>query len=159
MDELIEIYAQQSKAARRAGAAGQQQRYWSGDYRLYGSQIDIEALFLSLQNGVLKELGPKEPLVVAVDDSLLPKSGRKIPGAGWYRDPLGPPFHTNLVKGLKFIQFSAAVADPNNPRRARMIPIAFEPIEKMPKLPSKATEKQKVQYEQDKERTALRAMP
>ena len=177
MDELIEIYGQQSEAAPRAGAgeklnrhlfshvlcqerhtitgllktAGRQERDWSGDYRLYGSQIDIEALFLPLQHGVLKELGPKEPLVVAVDDSLLPKSGRKIPAVGWYRDPLGPPFHTNLAKGLKFVQFSAAVADPNNPRRARMIPIAFETIEKMPKLPAEASEEQKAQYEQDKE--------
>lgn len=100
--------------------AGRQQRDWSGDYRLYGSQIDIEVLFLPLQNAVLKELAPKETLVVAVDDSLLPKSARKIPTVGWYRVPLGPPFHTNLLEGLKFVQFSAALADPNNPRRARI---------------------------------------
>ena len=131
--------------------AGRQQRDWTGDYRLYGSQIDIEALFLPLQNAVLKELGPKEPLVVAVDDSLLPKSGRKIPTVGWYRDPLGPPFHTNLLKGLKLVQFSAALADPNNPRRARMIPIAFETIPKMPKLAAQASEEQKAQYQQDRQ--------
>ena len=42
------------------------------------------------------------PLVTALDDTRLPKSGRKIPGVGYGRDPMSPPFHVNLVLGQRF---------------------------------------------------------
>ncbi len=42
----------------------------------------------------------------------------------WRRDPLGPPFQTNLVRGQRYLQFSAAW--PNGQQgQARMLPIGF----------------------------------
>ena len=46
---------------------------------------------------------------VALDDTRLRKSGRCIPQAFYQRDPLSPPFHVNLVLGLRFLQASLLV--------------------------------------------------
>jgi hypothetical protein len=43
---------------------------------------------------------------VAVDDTRLRKTGRAIPQARYHRDPLSPPFHVNLLRGLRFLQAS-----------------------------------------------------
>jgi len=61
---------------------------------------------------------------VAIDDTILRKSGKAIPGAAYRRDPLGPPFNLNLVWAQRRLQFSAAV--PERSGDARMIPIAFQ---------------------------------
>jgi hypothetical protein len=120
---------------------------WSADYRLYASQVDPHALFRPILDGILELLPPDDPLVVAVDDSLLPKTGSSIPGSGWHKDPLGPAFNINLVRGLRFVQLSAAVPDPANPKRARMIPIAFSIIPKLPKPPADASDEERRDYE------------
>ena len=45
-------------------------------------------------------------MVVAFDDTGLKRSGKKIKSARWQRDPLSPPFHTNLIWGQRFLQAS-----------------------------------------------------
>jgi len=67
---------------------------------------------------------PSQPLVVALDDTILRKTGKKIPGAAYRKDPLGPAFNVNLVWAQRMIQYSAAVPGPGG--EARMIPIAFQ---------------------------------
>jgi hypothetical protein len=59
-----------------------------------------------------------------MDDSLLRKTGRQIYGVRYLRDPLGPPFQVNFVRGLRVLQLSAAL--PQGGGRARMIPIDFQ---------------------------------
>ncbi len=70
-----------------------------------------------------KQLLPGEPLVAAMDDSVLRKRGTKTPGVAWHRDPTGPPFHLNLIRGQRILQISAAI--PSGTGTARMIPIDF----------------------------------
>ncbi|MBI4082729.1 MAG: transposase, partial [Candidatus Lambdaproteobacteria bacterium] len=107
--------------------AGRQFRDWSADYRLFSAaRVDPEALFAVNRRGVLAELGPEAPLVVAMDDTLLPKSGRKIEGVAWRRDPLGPPFQTNRILAQRFIQRSAALLPQDGPGPCRMVPIGFD---------------------------------
>ncbi len=113
---------------------GRQQQDWSKAYRLYRKHLNVAALFRPILDGVLALLPKNAPLMIAVDDSHLRKTGKHIATAGWYRDPLGPPFHTNLMWGQRFIQISAAVPDPSHPKRSRMIPVAMELIPKLPKL-------------------------
>jgi hypothetical protein len=61
-----------------------------------------------------------------MDDTLLRKSGKKIPGCAWRRDPMGPKFKTNLVWSQRFFQISAALPDAGNgPSPARAIPMDF----------------------------------
>jgi hypothetical protein len=63
-------------------------------------------------------------LVVGVDDSLLRKTGRRIPGTAWRRDPLGPPFQVQFTWAQRVVQISAA--RPLGPDGAvRLVPIDF----------------------------------
>jgi hypothetical protein len=98
---------------------------WSADYRFFSQdRFDEDAIFGQISGQIEKSLPQDQPLVVAMDDSLLRKSGRKIHGVRFLRDPLSPPFHVNLVRGLRALQISAAL--PQEGGRARMIPIDFQ---------------------------------
>ena len=129
---------------------GRQQQDWSKAYRLYREHVDSVAVFSPILDGVLELIPEGSALVVAVDDSHLRKTGKKVAAAGWYRDPLGPPFHTNLMFAQRFIQLSAAVPDPTNPKRSRMIPIAMELIPKLPKPAKDAPRQDWDQFEKIK---------
>lgn len=59
-----------------------------------------------------------------MDDTLLRKRGKKVAGAKWLRDPLGPHFHNNFVWGQRFIGMSVSVFD-QRPGIARAIPVDF----------------------------------
>ena len=129
---------------------GRQQHDWSKAYRLYREHVDSAAVFSPILDGVLELLPEGSALVIGVDDSHLRKTGQKVASAGWYRDPLGPAFHTNLMWSQRFIQLSAAVPDPANPKRSRMIPIAMEMIPKLPKPAKDASQEDVAHYEQIK---------
>jgi hypothetical protein len=105
-------------------ASAQQFSDWSAAYRLFERQrFDTRTLFAPVRREVVGRLAPDEPLVVMMDDTLMRKRGRKIHGAGWKRDPLGPAFRTNFVWGQRFLQVSAALPDPSSAGLARGIPI------------------------------------
>ena len=106
-------------------AQNRHHRDWSADYRFYAlDRFDEDAVFCQIRGQIEKSLPPSRPLVVAMDDSLLRKTGRKIHGVRFLRDPLSPPFQVNLVRGLRVLQISAAL--PQGGGRARMIPIDFQ---------------------------------
>jgi hypothetical protein len=99
---------------------------WSGAYRLFERErMDKEALFGAIREAAMEKLPADGPIVAMLDDTLVRKRGRKVAGAGWRRDPLGPHFQTNLVWGQRFLQFSVALPDDDCPGRARGIPIDF----------------------------------
>ena len=81
-------------------------------------------MFANIRQEIEKSAPKEKPLVVAMDDSLLRKSGCHIAGVRYQRDPLSPPFHVNFVRGLRVLQISAAVAQDNG--AARLIPIDFQ---------------------------------
>jgi hypothetical protein len=43
-------------------------------------------------------------LIAHMDDTILKKTGKKISGTSWRRDPLGPPFQNNFIWGQRFLQ-------------------------------------------------------
>ena len=100
---------------------------WTADYSLYSKdRVDADAIF----NEVRRQLDGLDapaarPLCVALDDTILRKVGKCIPGTAYRKDPLGPPFNVNLVWAQRRLQVSAAVAD-GGQEEARMIPICFE---------------------------------
>ena len=105
---------------------GRTQRDWTADYRFYSEdRFDEDQLFGQARREIEELRPPKEPLAAAMDDSLLRKTGRKIYGCRYQRDPLSPPFHVNFVKGLRVLQISAALPQ-GSEGAARLIPIDFQ---------------------------------
>jgi len=99
---------------------------WTADYRLYSEDRFAEdKLFSQVRSEIEQLSSPESPLVVAMDDSLLRKTGRKIHGSRYQRDPMSPPFQVNLVRGLRVLQISAAVRQ-GAEGAARLIPIDFQ---------------------------------
>lgn len=103
---------------------GKQEEDWSAAYRLYQKErFDAQEIRRSLLKEVLGFQKKEAPLVAALDDTILRKTGKKIPKTKIFRDPLSPKFHTNLIRGQRFIQLSAAVSDSEG--MARMIPVSL----------------------------------
>lgn len=102
------------------GVCGEQFRDWSAHYRLYErGRADPQRLF-EVARAHVCALQPG-PLVAALDDTRVPKTGKKIHGARYMRDPMGPPFHVNFVRAQRFVQTSMAVAGEDG--QARLIPV------------------------------------
>jgi hypothetical protein len=100
-------------------ACGQLFKDWTADYRLYErNRVDCEGLFKTVREALCAKEGP---LVVALDDTRLHKSGKKVHGAKLMRDPLGPHFRPNFILAQRFLQLSMAWHEPDG--AARMIPV------------------------------------
>lgn len=110
-------------------ALGRQFLDWSADYRLFSrSPWDPHTLFEPIFDHLAELLpSPQAPVVAALDDTLCKKTGRHIPGATYARDPMSPPFHVNLIRGLRFVQASVLVRAPQFLGPARALPVRFEP--------------------------------
>jgi hypothetical protein len=103
-------------------------------------------LFAPIRREVVERLGPEEPLVVMMDDTLMRKRGRKVHGTGWKRDPLGPAFCKNFVWGQRFLQVSAALPDPSSAGLARGIPIDMTHAPSPAKPGKRASEEEWEEY-------------
>jgi hypothetical protein len=111
--------------------AGREHHDWSADYRVL-QRLPVEPLYGYLQRQSLERT--QGPWIVAVDDSITRKTGRRIPGCGYRRDPLSPPFHVNFCWGQRVLQCSAALAAPDG--SARLVPIDWTEAP-LPKKPSR----------------------
>ena len=117
-------------------ARGKQFQDWTSAYRLFSKErVDPEKMFdVALDNG-LAQLPSQQPIVVHMDDTIIKKTGRTVPGTAWRRDPLGPAFHTNFIWGQRFIQMSLALPHGQGRCQSRAIPIDFyhSPTAKRPR--------------------------
>jgi len=105
-------------------AHGAQFADWTAHYSLYACQrVTPQPLFSAVREQIEEINGTSAPLIVALDDTILRKTGKLIPGAAYRKDPLGPAFNVNLVWSQRMIQCSAALLDQTG--EARMIPIGF----------------------------------
>jgi hypothetical protein len=113
--------------ARSLIARGRGDGPWDADYKLLSRSVwDAQQLFVPIFDDAIAMTGD-ELIVIGGDDTRLGKTGRRVAGAGWGRDPLSPPFWMNLQWGLRFLHASllvpvheqAAVA-------ARAVPVWFE---------------------------------
>jgi hypothetical protein len=88
---------------------GGQHLSWSAEYFLHSRcQWEPQQLFQPILKRALPYC-PQRLVGVALDDTKLRKTGRSIQQAFYQRDPLSPPFHVNLVLGLRFLQASLLV--------------------------------------------------
>ena len=107
-------------------SSGQQFIDWSSSYRLFSQhRVDTSKLFDVVRSEVLQELGQQQVIVAHMDDTILKKTGRRIPGTAWRRDPLGPPFQSNFIWGQRFLQISMALPDHQGCCQSRAVPIDF----------------------------------
>lgn len=132
--------------------SGRQFVDWSADYRMYGRErIDCESIFSHVRKEII-DLNGRKPLVTALDDSLLRKTGKTIPGVKYARDPMGPPFQVNFVRGQRVIQMSAAVSEGS---QSRMIPVMFRDASTPNKPGRKASDEAWEKYKEERKTRRL----
>lgn len=106
-------------------AQNRQGQDWTADYRFYSQgRAQPRCLLDTARQAVEAALPPGAPLVVALDDSLLPKTGRHVHGTAWRRDPQGPPFQVQFTWAQRVLQFSAA-RPLGSAGAVRLVPIDF----------------------------------
>lgn len=126
---------------------GGQNRSWSAEYFLHSRcRWDPQQLFRPIVPRALAHC-PQRLVGVAIDDTRLRKTGRTILQAFYQRDPLSPPFHLNLLLGLRFLQASLLVPlHRNAPVGTRALPIRFQEVSRIKRPGKKATEEMQKQY-------------
>jgi hypothetical protein len=126
---------------------GGQNRSWSAEYFLHSRcQWEPQQLFQPILKRALPYC-PQRLVGVAIDDTRLRKTGRAIPQAFYQRDPMSPPFHLNLMLGLRFLQASLLVPlHRNAPVGTRALPIRFQEVSRIKRPGKKATEQMRQQY-------------
>ena len=130
-------------------ANGGHNRSWSAEYFLHSRcRWEPQELFRPILKQAL-EYCPQRLVGVAIDDTRLRKTGRCIPQAFYQRDPLSPPFHLNLVLGLRFLQASLLVPlHRNAPVGTRALPIRFQEVSRVKRPGKRATEEMRQQYKE-----------
>ena len=128
---------------------GQQHRDWSAAYRLFSrSRWDPKALFGPvLQQAIPAYCDPRH-VPVGLDATHLQRSGKKLKTAFWQRDPLSPPFQTNLVWGQRFLQASLLLPlyRLNGQSGPRGLPVRFEEVAAVRKPGKRARPEQWAAY-------------
>jgi len=107
--------------------SGQQFDDWTAAYRLFSEQnrIDMDRLFTGVRRAALEWLEEGAPVFGVIDDSLIHKTGRTIPGTAWRRDSQGPRFQCNLIWGQRVLQVSLALPWGPGPSPAQLVPVDF----------------------------------
>jgi hypothetical protein len=115
---------------------GNAHKDWSADYKVFSrSPWQPRALFHPILEQALQEHS-LDPIVISTDDTRVWRNGKHVPQTQWHRDPLGPPFQTNLRWGHRFLQASLVLPlyRQDSQSSSRCIPIRFEmaPVVKKP---------------------------
>jgi hypothetical protein len=137
-------------------SSGKQFMDWSSAYRLFSQhRLDSCLLFDTVQQEMMQELRECSKIVTHMDDTILKKTGRFVPGASWRRDPLGPHFQTNFIWGQRFLQISMALPDGRQCCPSRAIPVDFHHCPTAKKPGRKATEQDKTIYHEQQRQLKL----
>ena len=112
--------------SRLIAAQGRQYQDWSADYRLHArAPWQADQLFQPILEKALP-LCRGRYLALAVDDTRIQKTGRKILSAFYQRDPLSPKFRFNLMWGLRFLQVGLLVPLYRTSKQSpRSLPVRF----------------------------------
>jgi hypothetical protein len=122
---------------------GGQNRSWGAEYFLHSRcRWEPQRLFAPILERALPYCTGRY-IGVAVDDTRLHKTGRCIQQAFYQRDPLSPPFHVNLMLGLRFLQASLLVPVYRHSKvGTRALPIRFQEASRVKRPGRKATAEQ-----------------
>jgi hypothetical protein len=136
--------------------SGREQCNWSSEYFLHSRvHWEPQRLFGPIATRALP-LCTGRLVGVAVDDTRLHKTGRCIRQAFHQRDPLSPPFHTNLILGLRFLQASLLVPlHKTAAASCRALPIRFEEASPVKRPGRRASEEEKRAYRLERKKHNL----
>jgi hypothetical protein len=131
---------------------GGQNKSWSAEYFLHSRcQWQPQRLFAPIVEQALPFCRGRY-VGIAADDTRLHKTGRCIKQAFYQRDPLSPPFHVNLMLGLRFLQASLLVPLYRRSKvGTRALPIRFQEVSRVKRPGRKTTAEEWKWY-----RTAVR---
>src|SRR3954453_10849081 len=135
---------------------GRDQQDWSAEYKLHArTDWNEQALFDALLPSALAHC-PGRFVPVALDDTRLRKTGKRIPTAFWQRDPLSPPFRVNLQWGLRFLQASLLLPlHRKHNVNARAVPVRLAPAPSLKKPGAKATMQEQVRFREQRKQYNL----
>ena len=135
---------------------GGEQKSWSGEYFLHSrAPWEPQDLFQPLIEQALTFF-PGRLVGVAIDDTRVRKTGTCIVQATYHRDPLSPPFHTNLILAERFLQISALLPlHRGGSDSCRAIPIRFEEASVVKKPGKRASPEAWEQFYQDRKQFNL----
>ena len=130
---------------------------WSADYRFFSRSVwDPHALFHELFKASLEySEWPNNVILCTLDASLGKKTGKTIPGVATLRDPMSLPYHTNLVRGLRYVAASVVVGPVQHLEYHRALPVYLEVAPPAKKPRKNASETEKHRYQQEKKRQNL----
>ena len=116
--------------------AGNTQKDWSADYKVFSrSPWQARALFHPILEQAIQQ-HQLQRIVISTDDTRVWRNGKHVPQTQWHRDPMGPPFQTNLRWGHRFLQASLVLPlyAQDSQSSSRSIPVRFEmaPVIKKP---------------------------
>jgi hypothetical protein len=142
---------------RAIGFHGNTQKDWSADYKVFSrSPWEPRALFHPILEHAIQE-HKLARIVVSVDDTRVWRNGKHVPQTQWHRDPMGPPFQTNLRWGHRFLQASLVLPlyeqDPES--SSRSIPVRFEMAPVVKKPGQRALEPEIAEYKRQKKEKNL----
>jgi hypothetical protein len=135
---------------------GCEQQDGSADYKLHArAEWNEQELFDALLPSALAHC-PGRFVPVALDDTRLKKTGKRLPTAFWQRDPLSPPFRVNLQWGLRFLQASLLLPlHRKHHVNARAIPVRFVAAPSLKKLGAKATVQEQARFREQRQQYNL----
>lgn len=87
--------------------------------------MNVQKLFEVIAKNGLSLFASDKNILAHLDDTILRKRGKKVLGAAWRRDPLGPPFQNNLIWGQRFIQMSMSIPQGPGTSQSRALPVDF----------------------------------
>ncbi|RQW06391.1 hypothetical protein EH223_02380 [candidate division KSB1 bacterium] len=138
----------------------EQHKDWSADYKLFSrGEWSVPSMFFQvLKEGASHSHWDENAIVVAMDDTAIKKTGKKIAPVRTLRDPMSPPYHVNLMSAIRFIQASMIIVPDGDLELARAIPVLFNEAAPAKKPRKNAADDIKEQYKKDKKATNLSTM-
>ena len=136
------------------------QKDWSADYKLF-SRCDWspQSLFSEIiKEGLTHSHWDNNGIVVAMDDTAIQKTGKKIASVRTLRNPMSLPYHTNLMKAIRYMQVSLMIAPGNDIELYRGIPVYFNEAVSARKPRKNESDDAKEHYKKEKKTRNLSCM-
>jgi hypothetical protein len=121
-------------------------------------RFDADKLFATPRRAVVRSLSPRAPLVAVMDDTLIPKRGKKVAATAWHHDSQGPPFKHQIVWSQRVLQISAMLPSKSPATQgARAVPIDLQ-LQPAVRKPRKPNAEQEALWREEKRRCAAPAL-